>query len=138
VTTAHRKPIPTPDVDSRPFWEAARRHKLMLERCPNCGHFRFPPKPFCYHCHTAAGEWTELSGRGRLATWTVQHHLLVPAFADELPYVVVLVSVDEQANVRLTGNLRGATADDLRIGLPMEAVFEDVTDEIALIHWRPA
>jgi uncharacterized OB-fold protein len=138
VTTAYRKPIPTPDADTRPFWEAAHRHKLMLQRCPECGHLRFPPKTFCNHCRTLGGEWTELSGRGRLVTWTVQHHLLVPAFADELPYAVLLVAIEEQPNVRLIGNLRGGTVADLAIGRAMTADFEDVSDDIALIHWRPA
>ncbi|MBI3302230.1 MAG: Zn-ribbon domain-containing OB-fold protein [Deltaproteobacteria bacterium] len=131
------KPIPTPDPDSWPFWRAARQHQLLLQRCPNCGHCRYPPKAFCNHCHTLGGEWRALRGRGRLVSWTVQHHLLTPAFADELPYVVLLVALEERPNVRLVGNLRGGTVDDLKIGRPGQAVFEDITDEIALIHWQP-
>jgi uncharacterized OB-fold protein len=83
------------------------------------------------------GEWRELSGRGRLVSWTVQHHLLIPAFANEVLYVVLLVALEEQPHVRLVGNLRGGTVDDLKMGRSMQAVFEDLTDEIALIHWQP-
>ena len=133
----YAKPLPAIDPDSRPFWEGAKQRKLMMMRCPTCGRYRWPPRGFCNRCRTPAGEWVQVSGRGRLETWTVQHHLLNQAFAPDMPYAVVLVSLEEDPGCRLIGNLRGAKASDLRMGMPMEAVFEDATQQIALVHWRP-
>ena len=131
------RPLPVLDPDSRPFWEGAKQRRLMLVRCPGCGRLRWPPRNFCNRCHTPGGEWVQVTGRGTLLTWTVQHHLLHPAWAAEVPYTVVLVGLEEDPECRLIGNLRGARPAGLRIGMPMDAVFEDVNAEVALVHWRP-
>jgi uncharacterized OB-fold protein len=110
---------------------------MMFMRCPHCGRLRWPAKDFCNRCHQPGGEWVQVSGRGRLHTWTIQHHLLNPAFADDLPYAVVVVALEEDDDCRLAGNLRGATSDQLALDLPMEAVFEPANDQITLVHWRP-
>ena len=61
-----RKPLPVPDLDTKEYWEGCKRHELLLQRCNQCGHYRFPPSPMCHHCMSMSYEWTRVSGRGRL------------------------------------------------------------------------
>jgi len=133
----YAKPLPVTDADSRRFWEGAKQRKLMMMRCESCGRLRWPPRDFCNWCHTPGGGWIEVSGRTTLVSWTVQHHLLHPAFSSDIPYAIVLVALEEDADCRLIGNLRDAKPEELEMGMPMAPVYEDVTDEVTLIHWKP-
>ena len=137
MATNVSRPLPLPDIDSRPFWQGAKDGKLLIQRCPSCRSFRWPPRDFCNVCYTPGGDWTQVSGQGILLSWTVQHHLLHPGFADEVPYVVLAVALDEDRRCQLLGNLRRATAEELQAGMAMEAVFEEASPEITLVHWRP-
>ena len=133
----YKGPIPLPTPETRPFWEAARRHELQLRRCRACGRHHFYPRAACPHCLSADLEWRRASGRGTLHTFTVVHRgqrdFPLPA-----PYVIAIVELAE--GPRLMSNLVGIEPDPakIRIGLPVEVVFDDVTSEIALPRFRPA
>ena len=129
------KPLPSISDFNRPFWEAAKRHELRLQCCKSCGKFWAPNGPVCPHCFSEDYEWKRLSGRGRIATWVVFHKLYHPGFADELPYNVAFVEVDE--GPRIVSNIVGVKNEGLRIGMPVEVVFEDVTTDITLPKFRP-
>ncbi len=134
--TEYAKPLPNlDDPVSRPFWEAARRHELRLQRCPQCGYVRFPAAKLCPECLDWNDVWVELSGRGRVWSFGVYHHRFHPAFSDDLPYNVALVELDE--GPRLITNLVGLANDAIEVGLAVEAVFDDVTDAVTLIKFRP-
>jgi uncharacterized OB-fold protein len=133
--TAHGKPLPRITPDNRPFWDATRRHELRLQRCTGCGRFRYPPAPVCPDCLGEGAAWERVSGRGTVTTWVVFHKLYFPAFAADLPYNVAQVELDE--GPRLTANLVGVANDDIRVGLPVEVVFDDVTPEVTLPRFRP-
>jgi uncharacterized OB-fold protein len=135
VTGPYARPLPRITPDNRPFWEATRRHELRLQRCTACGRFRYPPSPVCPDCLGETAEWTRVSGRGTVTTWVVFHKLYFPAFAGDLPYNVVQVELEE--GPRLTANVVGAPNDAIRIGLPVEVVFDDVTAEVTLPRFRP-
>ena len=66
-------PLPVPTPDTKPFWDAARRHELTLPRCRPCGSFFFFPRSVCPRCLSADVEWRQVSGRGTLHTFTVVH-----------------------------------------------------------------
>ena len=83
--TDYAKPLPRVTADNRPFWEAARRHALALERCDDCGHFRYPPAPVCPECLSERATWTPVSGRGVVTTFVVVHKPYFPSFAADLP-----------------------------------------------------
>lgn len=131
-------PAPTVDHDSFPWWDGLRRHRLLIQRCDDCDTWRWTPRALCPHCGSFATTWTETSGRGRIASWIVNHHRFGPAFST--PYVVVTVRLDEQADVLLIG---GWTADahELALDLPVEAVFldhhPDNAEPFTLLSWRP-
>ena len=130
-------PRPHVDADSAPFWAAAREHRLVIQRCDQCGRYRFPPRPSCPGCRSSAAGWVQLSGVGRLVSWVVTRHVTQPAFARQLPYTVLYVELAEQPGLMMYGNLRG-DATPLHVGDPLRAVFEDVDDELTVVQWQPA
>ena len=126
---------PLPDVDdpiTRPFWEACRRHELVIQRERGTSRWIFPPRPH----YAGDTEWTRVSGRGRVFTFVIARPPFLPAFADELPLVLAVVELEE--GPRLVGNVRGCAAEEVRTGMAVEVVFEDLTERVTLPQWRPA
>ncbi|MCC7076466.1 MAG: OB-fold domain-containing protein [Acidimicrobiia bacterium] len=128
-TPAPDPPLPEADELSEPFWEGCREHRLCIQRCDACGHWRHYPRPSCPKCLSLDFSWTEVSGHGTLASWVVAHPPVLPYFADKVPLPVVLVELDEASHLRLVGGLREADAATLEIGMRREVVFEDVTED---------
>ena len=129
-------PLPLPTLDTGPFYEAARRGELRLQRCRACAHWIFYPRAACPRCLSMDLAWEAASGRGTLHTFTIvargQKGFPLPS-----PYVLAIVELAE--GPRLMTNLVGVAADPaaLRIGMPVEVVFEDVTPDVALPRFRP-
>ena len=130
-------PIPVPTPETRPYWEAARRHELVVQRCRSCSQHFFYPRAACPHCLSGDLEWRRVSGRGTLHTFTVAHRGQ-KNFPLGSPYVIAIVELAE--GPRLMTNLVGVEPDPARltIGMPVEVVFEDVSPAIALPRFRPA
>ncbi|SRR5579875_464440 len=133
--TDYRKPIPVPDEVSRPFFEGAREHRLMLQRCSACGSWHWPVKTRCPVCLSTEISWAQASGRGTLYTFALMHQIIHPGFASELPYNVAEVDLEE--GVRVTSNIVGCSNDDLYIGMPLEVTFEDITGGVSLPKFKP-
>ena len=131
-----RRPLPRVDEESRGYWEALGRHELVVQRCRDCSIWRFPPRAVCPACLSSATEWVRVSGRGTVYSFTVTHQNQAPGFRDALPYVLAIVELAE--GPRLMTNIVGCAPDAVRIGMPVEVVFEDVTPEITLPLFRPA
>ena len=129
------KPLPQIGPDMAPFFEAARRHELAVQRCTGCGTLRFPARAICSRCLGREAAWVPVSGRGTVFSYTVMHQAAHPGFAAEVPYAVVVVELDE--GVRLLSNLVDCTLADVRIGLPVQVTFDDVTSEVTLPKFRP-
>jgi uncharacterized protein len=136
MTDAYTKPLPRLTADNRPFWEATKRRELRLQRCNGCGRFRYPPAPVCPECLSEDAEWTRVSGRGTVSTFVVFHKIYFPSFARDVPYNVVQVELDE--GPRLTANLVDVANEQIRVGMSVEVVFDDVTPEITLPRFRRA
>src|SRR4051794_5315256 len=105
MTMAYAKPLPMPHPDTREFWEAARRHEIALQQCASCGEFRHPPSPVCPRCHSWESTWTRVGENGRVESWLVVHHVVLPAFVEDAPYVVAVVALDDAPGIRLTTNI---------------------------------
>jgi uncharacterized OB-fold protein len=129
------RPIPEITEELRPFFEAAREHRLVVQRCPDCGTLRFPPRPLCSQCLGRRAEWAGVSGRGTIYSFNVMHQVYHPGFAAELPYSVVLVELEE--GCRILSNVVNCPVAELRIGLPVEVSFERLSDEVTLPKFRP-
>lgn len=133
---SYGKPLPVVDPETRPFWEACREGRLMLQRCARCGHTRFPPTSFCPKCRSAEHEWVESRGRGRVFSWiVVRHPVPREVYAMEVPYVVALIELDE--GVRMASNIVGIAPESVTAGMPVRVVFRRATPEITLPLFEP-
>jgi uncharacterized OB-fold protein len=118
--------------DTAFFWDAAAAGRLEIQRCVECSALRYPPGPACPTCHSLTWEAVQVSGKGSLFSYTVVHHPPVPGFGG--PAVVGAVELDE--GVRLVANLDVDSADDLRIGEPLEVFFLDQEEGWSLPQFR--
>lgn len=127
------RPLPQTTGADAPFWQALRRREVKVQRCGACGTYRFPATRYCAHCHSDSTDWVAIAPTGTLETWCVFHR---PYFDDlPVPYTVIQVKLD--CGVRLFSNPSGVDTNALRIGMPMTAVFDDVTDEVTLLKFKP-
>lgn len=125
-------PLPQPTALSAPYWEACRAGKLTVQRCSDCGTLFFIPQPCCGGCLSENLEWVESSGRGTLYSFTTVYRPQQPSF--EVPYTVVVVELEE--GYHMLSNLVGVAPEDVKIGLPLEVVFEERSEEISLPLFR--
>lgn len=128
-------PAPEPGELDRPYWDAARRHELAIQRCNACGASQFPPEEICAACHAFDPGWVLVPARGRIESWTRIWHPVHPALNGFGPYLVVVVALDGYPGIRLEGNLLGDVMTDPVMDAPVEAVFED-HERYTLIQWR--
>lgn len=133
--TAPAKPLPTPTVLSRPFWDALRRRELHLQHCPRCDTYQHPPKPFCPRCHNRALAWQAVPAAGTVYSYTIVHRPPSPAFKADAPYVVALVDIDG-TGIRLMGNV-AVNPSTMKVGMPVRMTFDDVTDELTVFAFQP-
>lgn len=132
--SGYARPLPRITSDNLPFWEAARRHELRLQRCSACGRIWWPPGPMCPDCLSERFEWAPVSGRGTVSSFVAFHKAYFPAFEDSIPYAVVQVELEE--GPRLMANLVDVPNAEIRIGMPVTVVFEDATPEISIPRFR--
>ena len=135
-TNDYDKPLPEPTLDSQPYWDGLSEHRLLLQSCARCKKIRHYPRPVCDNCYSMDCAWTEASGKGTVHSWTVSHHAFHPGFKGDVPYVEVTVDLDE--GVRIQSLLVDGASEDLRIGMPVEVVFEDVTRNTTMAFFRRA
>ena len=116
---------PSPTPESQAFWTGGRDGHLLIARCQSCGHFFHPPAPACWRCRSTDVAPERVSGRATVAAFTVDRQPWIPGF--EPPYVVAIVELAEQPDVRLTTNVVDVEPEQMRIGLEVEVFFEDWT-----------
>jgi uncharacterized OB-fold protein len=133
---AYAKPIPAITPEMRPFFAAAKRHELHMQRCTRCGTYRFPARAICSSCLSTDADWVPVSGRGEVFSFNVMHQVYHPGFAAEVPYAVVVIQLAEGA--RMVSNLVGVSPDEIRIGMPVRVVFEEISDDVTLPKFAPA
>jgi len=134
--TRVQPPLPHPSPISAPYWEAARRHELRIQRCVICRQHVFYPRLNCPACGSQQLDWVIASGRGTIYTYTIARRPTHPSFAGRTPLVIAIVELDE--GPRMTTNIVGCDPDSVQIGMPVEAVFDDVSPETTLVFFRPA
>ena len=134
----YSKPLPRPlrPELTRPFWEAAKRHELVIPRCKTCDQLFFYPRSECPRCLSTHLEWMRVSGRGRLHTYTVVYQPANAAFRDDAPHIYAVVQLDE--GPRMVSNVVQCAIDAINVDMPLEAIFDDVTPEWTLVKFKPA
>jgi uncharacterized OB-fold protein len=129
MSEAYRRPglrlVPTLTPESTPFWTGGRNGELLIMRCGACGRFFHPPAPICWRCRSTAVAPEAVSGKATVAAYTVNWQPWIPGF--DPPYVVAMVELDDEPDVRLITNLVDVAADQIDVGLAVEVFFEDWT-----------
>ena len=132
---AYQKPLPNVTSADRPFWEAAKEHRLTLPKCGQCGHVFFPPYLFCPQCISRDIRWIEASGKAKVWGHIEMAQPYLKSFEAELPYNVVLVELEE--GPMMFSNVVGVPNEAIQVGMPLEAIFDDVTSEMTLVKFKP-
>ena len=127
--------LPSPTGLAAEFYAHAARGELRFQRCEECSMWRHPPRRRCASCGSTAWSWERSSARGRVFTWTVSHRAFDPAFADAVPYAVVVVELDE--GPRVVCNLRDLDVSELALDLPVDIVIEKRSESIGLLDACP-
>lgn len=134
TTLSSGRPVPVPDDRSRPYWDAAAEHRLAMARCSRCAMFVMPPDIVCSQCHSTDPAFTfvPVSGRGVVRSWTVMHQSFLPGFDSLVPFVLVDVELEEQADLRTIGRLLDGPDAALTIGAPVVVAFEDLAPGVSV------
>ena len=130
-------PYHIPEFDAAPFWEACQRDELRMQRCTDCGRWRWTPAPLCDACQSAHFSWEQLSGRGTVHTWTVVTHPVHPAAVARVPYVVVEVQLAEQEDLYIISNLIDVAPEDISMDMAVEVTFVAHPHGDKLPQFRP-
>jgi len=134
----YKLPLPTTQPESDYYWEMAKAHELWLRKCNKCDEHYFYPRNICPQCYSDDVVWTKASGRAVLHAYSIVERGPTPAFREMVPYVAAVVELEE--GPRMPTNLTDLIIDEehIKIGMPLQVTFEDVTDEISLPKFRPA
>ncbi|HKF90717.1 MAG TPA: bifunctional MaoC family dehydratase N-terminal/OB-fold nucleic acid binding domain-containing protein [Acidimicrobiia bacterium] len=127
------RPRPALTQDNAFWFEGARQHRLLIQRCKQCGTLRHPPRPMCAECRSYEWDVVDASGRGTVYSFVVNHYPQVPAFA--YPLAVGLIELEE--GTRLVANVIGVEPSEIRVGMPVEVEWVDHDPDLSLPAFRP-
>jgi uncharacterized OB-fold protein len=134
MSEAPAKPIPEITPEMAPFWEAAKKRSLVVQRCTPCGRLRFPARAVCSSCWSRDVEWTPVRGRGEVFSVVVMHQAAHPAFAAIAPYAVAVVALEE--GVHIISGIVGRGPHEVEVGMAVEVDFEPRGSELLLPVFR--
>ena len=134
----YKKPLPQADPVTAPFWESVKAHAMKIQRCNDTGKYFFYPRGMSPFTLSDNISWEPVSGKGTVHAFSIVYNNRAPGFVDELPYVVAMIELEE--GPRMMSNLIDVEPDPehVKIGMPVEVVYEDVTDEVTLPKFRPS
>ena len=136
MATQQRRPLPAVDDLTKPFWEAAKQHQLVVQRCQNCGYFNHPPRTVCDACQSQQLAFAPVSGKGAIYTFSVMYQQNITGFEEQTPYLNIVVELDEQPQLFMVANLPGSEREKVKIGGRVEVYFEEIDEEISLPQFR--
>lgn len=131
----YKKPLPEINPWSIAFWDGAKQHRLLIQECKDCGEKIFYPRKMCPQCWSQRLSWAEASGRGKIFSYSVTLTGVEEKFVEDLPFVLALVDLEE--GVRMMTNIVNCPPENVSIGMDVEVVFEDVTEDISIPKWQP-
>lgn len=135
----YTKPLPLPDADTQPFWDACKQHELRAQRCSACHRYRWPPQDFCPECYSWDSEWMRLPETGTVSSYVVVHHVTNPAFAEDAPYILARITIDgTDGRVILLSNVVDHPWEEVKVGMPVRLFWDYATPEFTLPKFRPA
>ncbi len=132
------RPIPVANEWTKPFWDAAQRGVLELQRCQSCRSFQHPPYATCVQCIATDLKFEAVAGAGTIYAYTIMYHTGDKRFASAVPYASIIVELDEAPGALLAGNLLGVPYTEAKVGRRVEVIFEKLNEEITLPQFRLA
>jgi uncharacterized OB-fold protein len=118
------------------------RGRISIQECNACNAVQHPPEVVCHACGGDSFGWRGSDGQGRIESFAHVHHPVHPSLADQCPYTLLVVSLDDVPGVHVVGNLRDGGTVSLAIGQAVRAVFEQVEDPeqgpLAIPQWELA
>lgn len=138
MTQAYKKPIPTPQGESDHYWQKAKEGELWLRKCNACGEAYFYPRDISPCCFSRDTTWIKASGKATLFTYGIVQRAPHPGFVEDVPFVTAIVELEEGPTMPTNIVIDDPTPENLKVGMALEAVFEDITDTIALPKFKPA
>ncbi|CDQ40464.1 MULTISPECIES: Zn-ribbon domain-containing OB-fold protein [Virgibacillus] len=134
-----QKPIPLKNQDNSPYWDAADRHQLKIQKCNDCQAYAHPPGPTCAKCGGGRLSWIDFGDhvKATIYSYIVSYRPFLPGFQDDLPLVIAQASLEDVPSVRIMCNVLDCKPDDMHIGMPVKMVWDDITEDRALPQWKP-
>ena len=132
---ARPRPVPRPTPTTQPFWDGAKKKKLMLQYDPVARRYQFWPRQCSVRTGKRNLQWKEASGKGTLYSFT-ETHVPTAGFEGRTPYVIGLVELDE--GVRIIANLVNVAPGEAKVGMKLEVAWEKLTDDINYFAFEPA
>ena len=129
------KPLPTIVGETKPYWDSCRQGKLLLQKCDRCKEYQFYPRGICADCWSTDIRWVQSSGKGKVWTFTVIYQNGTPGFAEEIPYVLALVELEE--GVKMFTNIVECDPEEVKIGMPVEVTFVRATNQVTIPYFKP-
>ena len=131
------RPIPIPDALSKPFWDACKEGKLMVQYCSYCDRKQFPPEPTCRECgwqyHLT---WIPTSGRGTIVGYSVTYDTRLRMWSPDQPFNNVIVALEEDPVINFHSNLPGAPVNEIPVGAKVQVYFLELEPGIKIPEWR--
>jgi uncharacterized OB-fold protein len=136
VTEGWTRSLPAISAETKPFWDACRERKLVIQQCRSCDKYQTYYRAFCCHCWSRDLDDVAVEGNGTVWAHTVAYQNKTPGWESFVPYVLAAVELDE--GVKLMTNILKAQPESVRIGMRVKVVFVDATDEITIPYFEPA
>jgi uncharacterized OB-fold protein len=134
TASKYKRLLPPMRGPARNFYSYCKKHELRFQKCSGCAAWRHVPREMCPQCGSFDYQWAKSAGRGKVFSWSTTSQPMLPQFADLVPYAIVIVELDE--GVRMATWVVDVAPEELKIGMPVEVIFDDVTEDVTLPKFR--
>ena len=130
------KPLPSVVGETKPYWDSCKRGDLVIQKCDDCGEYQFYPRGICSNCWSINIQWVKSTGKGTVWTYTVTYQNRTLGFAQDVPYILALVELDE--GVKMFTNIVDCEPSNVQIGMSVEVTFVQANNQISVPYFKPA
>ena len=137
-SSAYDKPLPIPLHEdlSKPFWEATKRHELILPKCNSCSSIFFYPREACPECTSMDLSWTKVSGKGRVYSYTHVKQSVHPSFQSANGHIYAIIELAE--GPKIPSNILECDPENVQVDMNVIATFEDIDEDFTLLKFKPS
>lgn len=135
----YEKPIPYKTIDNHPYWDAADNHEFALQKCGDCNGYAHPPGPACAKCGSQHVSWENFGNEitAKIYSYVITYRPFLPGFQDDLPTIIAQAQLDQLPDVKIMCNVLQCDEKDIHIGMPVQMVWQTITEDRALPQWEP-